>query len=71
VAHGDDPDFLEIIRRKLRQKLKFDSVLAKRLLIHTQTEIVEPGRDVHARLPFAVIAASESLPQTATRGEWV
>ena len=43
MAHGADPDFLEIIRGELRQKLEFDSVLAKRLLIHTQTEIVEPG----------------------------
>jgi len=27
VAHGDDPDFLEIIRRELRQKLEFDGVI--------------------------------------------
>ena len=56
-AHGDDPHFLEIIRRELRQKLEFDNVLAKCLLIHTQTEIMEPGRDVHAHIPLAVGAA--------------
>ena len=56
-AHGDDPHFLEIIRRELRQKLEFDNVLVKCLLIHTQTEIMEPGRDVHAHIPLAVGAA--------------
>jgi hypothetical protein len=68
VAHGDDPDFPEIIRGELGQKLELDGVLAKCLLIFTQTETVEPGRDVHANLPFAVVAASGK--PTANRDAW-
>jgi len=68
VAHGDDSDFLEVIRGELGQKLELDSVLVKCLLVLTQTETVEPGRDVHAHLPFAVPAASGK--PTANRDAW-
>jgi len=68
VAHGDDSDFLEVIRGELGQKLELDSVLVKCLLVLTQTETVEPGRDVHAHLPFAVPAASGK--HTANRDAW-
>ena len=48
---------LEVVGGQFRQHGVVDRVLAKCLLILTQTETVEPGRYVHARLPHAVSAA--------------
>jgi hypothetical protein len=51
VAYGDDPNFFEIIRRELGQNLEVDSVLAKCLLILTQTETVEPEGTASLTMP--------------------
>jgi hypothetical protein len=53
-AHAE---VLEVLGGQLRQYRGIDRVVAKRLLVLPQSEAVEPGRDVHARLPAAVIAA--------------
>src|SRR5580704_2852409 len=52
-----DPEVLEVVGGQLRQYCCVDRVVAKRLFILLQPETVEPGPDVHARLPDAVTAA--------------
>jgi hypothetical protein len=51
----------QIVGRQLRQYRGIDRVVAKRLIVLLHPEAVEPGCDVHARLPAASLAASDHL----------
>src|SRR5215472_14159371 len=55
--------FPEIVGSQLRQYRGIDGVVAKRLIILLHPEAVEPGCDVHARLPVASLAASDHLTE--------
>ena len=44
---------LKIIGSQLQQYRGIDRIVAKRLLVLLQPEIVEPRRDIHRRLPDA------------------
>jgi hypothetical protein len=61
-----DAEVSEVVGRQLRQHRGIDRVVAKRLFVLLHAEAVEPGCDVHARLPDAFTAASVHL--TANRG---
>src|SRR6516225_2248197 len=53
--------FPEIVGSQLRQYRDIDRVVTKRLIVLLHSEAVEPGCDVHARLPVASLTASDHL----------
>jgi hypothetical protein len=59
-----DTDVPPVLGSQLRQYRGVDRVVAKRLFVLLHPEAVEPGRDVHARLPDAVTAARLTLAQS-------
>ena len=65
-----DTDFLEIGFGQLGQYFQLDGVVAKRRFVLLHTEAVEPGCDVHARLPAAITSRAEfTLPGMKTARE--
>ena len=51
VANSLDTDLLEIVNGQVRQDLKIDAVIPKRLLVRLQAEAAQPFSDVQLRLP--------------------
>jgi len=68
MADRHDADLLEILRCQLRQYLGIDRVVAKRCFVLLHADAVEPGCDVHARLPAAALAAQVYLTAIKSRG---
>src|SRR5215831_78644 len=64
MPHRADTDFPEILGGQFGQYCGVDRVVAKRLFVSLQSETVEPGPDVHARLPDAVTPRWFTLAQT-------
>ena len=56
-----DPEILEIVGSQVRQYAFVDRVVAKRRFVLLQAEAVEPGCDIHTRLPAVVGTAHFSL----------
>jgi hypothetical protein len=50
----DDAEILEVVGGQLGQHCGVDRVVAKRLFVLPHSEAVEPGSDVHTRLPAAI-----------------
>ena len=48
-------DILEVVGGQLRQYRAIDRIVAKRRLVLLHPKTVEPLRDVHARLPAALV----------------
>ena len=61
VSDEADADIPEIIGGQLRQHRGVDLVVAKSLFVLLQSEVVEPRRDIYARLPDAILAAFGNL----------
>ena len=53
VADDRDAEILQIFGRQARQEVAVDRVIAERRFVLPETEILEPGRDVHGRLQSA------------------
>ena len=51
MADKIDAQIPEVVGRQLGQDRGIDGVVAKRLLVLPHPEAVEPGCDIHARLP--------------------
>jgi hypothetical protein len=49
-----DPEFFQVSVGQRGQDLGVDRVIAERLLVALQPEIVQPSRDVHDILPHAM-----------------
>jgi hypothetical protein len=49
-----DAEVLQVFGGQLRQDRRVNGVVAKRRLVLLEPEVVEPCRNVHARLPDAV-----------------
>ena len=50
VADDRDAEIFQIFGRQARQEVAVDRVVAERRFVLPETEVVEPGRDVHGRL---------------------
>ena len=53
MADDRDAEILQIFGRQARQKVAVDRVIAEGRFVSLETEILEPGRDVHGRLHSA------------------
>jgi hypothetical protein len=53
VADDRDAEILQIFGRQGREEVALDRVVAERRFVMPETEVVEPGRDVHGRLHSA------------------
>jgi hypothetical protein len=53
VADNRDAEILEIVGGQARQDIAVDRVVSERRFVLPETEILEPGRDVHGRLQSA------------------
>jgi hypothetical protein len=53
VADDRDAEILQIFGGQARQEVAVDRVVAERRFVLPETEILEPGRDVHGRLQSA------------------
>ena len=53
MADDRDAEILQIFDRQARQEVGVDRVVAERRFVLPETEVVEPGRDVHGRLHSA------------------
>ena len=53
VADDRDAEILQIFGRQARQEVAVDRVFAERRFVLPETEVLEPGRDVHGRLQSA------------------
>ncbi len=53
MADDRDAEILQIFGRQARQEVAVDRVVAERRFVLPETEILEPGRDVHGRLHSA------------------
>jgi hypothetical protein len=51
VADGPDPKFLKIVGRETRQGVGIHGIVAERLPVLSQSEALEPLRDIHALSP--------------------
>jgi hypothetical protein len=54
MPHEVHAKVLEVLGSQLRQYSLVDRIVAECLLVLLQPETVEPGRDIHARLPAAL-----------------
>ena len=61
MSNRTDADVPEIVGGQLREDRSVDLVVAKCLFVLLQSEAVEPRRNVHARLPDAILAAPGNL----------
>ena len=50
MADDRDAEILQIFGRQARQKVAVDRVIAEGRFVLLETEVLEPGRDVHGRL---------------------
>ena len=53
MADDRDAEIFQIFGRQVRQKVALDSVVAERRFVLSETEVLEPGCDVHGRLHSA------------------
>ena len=53
MADDRDAEIFQIFGRHTREEFALDRIIAKHRFVLSETEVLEPGRDVHGRLQSA------------------